>query len=282
MPLRIIPSLAAIFLFTSVSAAQTVRFDTNVGNFDVVLNPNDIPELQGHVDNFLGYVNGGHYDNLLINRTPANDFVMQLGRFSIESIFRPSDQSGFIDNRVEFTELFDPVIVDADGDETIDFDLSSLEDDNGTLNFRGTISLALSGGNSNSGTSEFFVNISDNASLDPKDGVTFNTLGQPEPDFVTFAVVPDMTTIDLINQLNNVNLFGGAFTDVRLLDNDTVVFVERAFVLPAVPLAASGGGSGSSESQSGGNSVTVPEPPTLVLAVGALMAISLLSRRKNF
>jgi len=70
--------------FVSNAMAQTVRFDTNVGNFDVVLNPNGISGLQGHVDNFLQYVEGGFYDNLLINRTP-NNFVMQLGRFQISN-----------------------------------------------------------------------------------------------------------------------------------------------------------------------------------------------------
>jgi len=254
---RIVPAVAAVLLLTSMGSAQTVRFDTNVGNFDVVLNPNDISGLQGHVDNFLAYVEGGFYDNLLINRTP-NNFVMQLGRFQIESIFPPSDSTGFIDN---IDNRFDPVIVDADGDGTVDFDLSSLEDINGTLNFRGTISLALSGTNSNSGTSEFFVNFVDNGNLDPTDG-----LGAA--DFVTFAMVPDMTTIDLINQLTNQNLFGGAFTDVRLLDNGTLVYVERAFILEGAPPEL--------------NAANIPEPPTLVLAVGALMLISVLSRHKNF
>ncbi len=253
-------------LLVSAAAAQTVRFDTNVGNFDVVLNPNDIPELQGHVDNFLGYVNGGFYDNLLINRTPDN-FVMQLGRFSIESIFVPMDQSGFIDNRDTFAELFDPVIVDEDDDGTVDFDTSMLS------NTRNTISLALNGTNSNSGTSEFFVNFRDNGNLDPSDGTG-------TADFVTFAMVPDMTTIDLINQLTVRNLFGSPFDDVRLLDNDTVVYVERAFVLSEPVAAASAGGSGSSAPLLSSSSFTVPEPSSFMLAAGALLAISLLPRRK--
>jgi len=160
-------------------------------------------------------------------------------------------------------DRFDPVIVDADGDGNVDFDLSSLEV-NGTLNVRGTISLALSGTNSNSGTSEFFINFVDNGNLDPTDGLN-------DADFVTFAMVPDMTTIDLINQLTNQNLFGGAFTDVRLLDNGTLVYVERAFILGGAPIEASGALAATA---------VVPEPPTLVLAVGALMLVSLLSRRK--
>jgi len=261
---RIIPALAVVLLSATLGSAQTVRFDTNVGNFDVVLNPHGIPELQGHVDNFLAYVDGGFYDNLLIHRTPANNFVMQLGRFQIESIFRPSDPSGFIDN---IANRFDPVIVDADNDGTVDFDTSALQDSNGLINTRGTISLALSGSNSNSGTSEFFVNIGDNGFLDPADG--------PGADFVTFAIVPDMTTIDLINQLNRVNLFPSvqtAHTDARLLDNDTLVYVERAFVLEGAIVPATAGLS----------AVNVPEPASIGLAIGALMLIFVLPRQKNF
>jgi len=236
------------------ASAQTVRFNTNVGNFDVVLNPEGRSELQGHVDNFLAYVDGGFYDNLLINRTPDN-FVMQLGRFQIDSIFQPSDSSDFIDN---VDSRFDPVIVDADNDGTVDFDTTEL------TNTRGTISLALSGSDSNSGTSEFFINVTDNSRLDPQEG-------PGAADFVTFAIVPDMSTIDLIFQLNRQNLFGGPFEDVRLLDNETLVFVEEAFVLAATPEGASGGGS----------MVSVPEPPSLVLAIGALVAICVLKPSKR-
>jgi len=94
-------------------------------------------------------------------------------------------------------------------------------------------------------------------------------------------MVPDMTTIDLINQLNNQTLvfapqtppstLDGVFTDVRLIDNGTLVYIERAFVLGGAPIEAAGALSAIA---------VVPEPPTLVLAAGALMLVSLLSRRK--
>jgi len=276
---RIVPALAAVLLFTSVGSAQTVRFDTNVGNFDVVLNPGEIPELQGHVDNFLQYVEGGHYDNLLLNRAddrnPANgndgnqadDFVLQFGRFRIDSIFQPSGSSTFIDNRdLMFPSVFVDGTSSQTADGTVDFDTTGLS------NTRGTISLALSGTNSNSGTSEFFINLGDNSMLDPQ-------VGPGPADFVTFAMVPDMTTIDLIFRLNNETLIfdnpnpliDGAFTDVALLDNGSLVYVERAFVLGGAPVEAAGALSAIA---------VVPEPPTLVLAAGALMLVSLLSRRK--
>ena len=173
MPSRFYCSLVIVCLYTAFASAQTVRFNTNVGNFDVVLNPDDNPDLQPHVDNFLGYVNGGFYNNLLLNRAddrndtdgndgnPDNDFVLQMGRFTINSIFRPDDSSGFNDN---ITDRFDPVIVDADEDGTVDFDTTGLS------NVRRTISLALSGSDSNSGTSEFFINLGDNTMLDPTPG----------------------------------------------------------------------------------------------------------------
>ena len=256
MLLRFCSTVVLGSLLCVSASAQTVRFDTNVGNFDVVLNPNGLTELLGHVDNFLAYVDGGFYNNLLIHRSPDN-FVMQLGRFQIGSIFPPNASSDFNDN---INNRFDPVTVDADNDGTVDFDTEGL------TNTRGMISLALSGTDSNSGTSEFFVNLSDNSRLDAQEG-------SGEADFVPFAFVPDMSTIDLIFKLKNENLFSGAFEDVRMLNNNTLVYVEKAFVIAATPE----GSSGSATLES----VSVPEPPSLVLAIGALVAIYVLKPSKR-
>jgi len=254
---RIAPALAAVLLFTSVGSAQTVRFDTNVGNFDMILNPDSDANLQVLVDNMLAYVEGGLYDNTVINRAvdgddndPSNDFVLQMGSFLIDSIFPAATADEFTANAIE---RFDPVIVDANGDGQVDF--------NAITNGRGTVSLALSGP-PNTGTSSFFINLGDNSGLDSQ-------------GFVPFARIEDMSTVDLIMQLNNVDVYSqpGNLTlkDIPLIDNGSLVFIERAFVLEGLPVAAS----------AGLNTENVPEPPTLVLAVGALMLISVLSRHKN-
>ncbi|MCH8840383.1 MAG: peptidylprolyl isomerase [Planctomycetes bacterium] len=271
MATRFLTALILGLALVPVATAQTVRFDTNVGNIDLVLNPMGLPELRAHVDNILAYVDAGRYENVVINRAdtgsnpndPEDDFVLQFGGFLTSSqVF-----SSFSD--FPSVESFDPVVVDFDGDGQVDFNTTEL------TNTRSTVTLALSGP-PNTGTNSFFVNVGDSSRLD-------------DQGFVPFARVVDMSTVDYIMNLDQRNLFGDpqsnpTFTDVPLLENDLQVFIERAFVLdpnPAVPLAASSTlsatPSGLGTSSSGGLQVlSIPEPPTLVLLVGALIALAAL------
>jgi len=248
-------------LIVPVSAQTVVRFDTNVGTFDMELNPTGNPNLQGHVDNLIAYVDSGRYDLTVINRA-AEGFVMQMGGFQLtDSLSLPNFFSSF-----PAVQSFGNVIVDADGDGTADFDLTGLD------NTRGTVSLALSGP-LNSGSSSFFINVGDNTG-------SLNAQG-----FIPFASIRDMATIDLILGLPQANLNDGglAADDVPLLDTNRLVFIERAFVLPttvadftammASGLAEDGEGALLSSSSAMSSGLTVPEPPALVLAVGALVAI---------
>jgi len=254
----------------SAAAAQTVRFDTNVGTFDMELNPTGNANLQGHVDNIISYVENGTYDLSVINRA-VEGFIMQMGGFQAPSSTLPGTFNGF-----PSIDSTDPVIVDADNNGTVDFDVTDL------LNVRGTVSLALSN-SANTGNSSFFVNLGTNTSLDAA-----------SMRFVPFAVINDMSTIDLIMSLNQFDYSGGGLAgdDVPFLEGNRLVIVERAFVvdtteigavelpLPAVvpdsesvlPLLAA------PQLQA----LSVPEPPTLVLAAAALMVISLLKRPSIF
>ncbi len=256
MPLRFLSSLAIVCLCVTSSLAQTVRFNTNVGNFDMVLNPDTDPNLQVLVDNMLAYVEGGLYDTTVINRAsdgddddPTNDFVLQMGSFLIDSIFPPATSEEFSANRIE---AFAPVIVDKDGDGQVDFKTVS--------NVRGTVSLALSSG-PNTGTSSFFINLGDNSFLDSQ-------------GFVPFAEIASMSTIDLIMQLDNVDLYSSpdlTFQDIPLIDNGSLVFIEEAFVLGEAPTTA----------PVGSDIQPVPELSSLILAAGAWMLMAAFTRRKN-
>ena len=277
MYLRVCSVVLIGCLLVFPASAQTVRFDTNVGTFDFELNPTGNPNLQGHVDNLLAYVESGRYDLTVINRA-AENFVMQMGGFQLDTLTLPANFSDF-----PAVESFGNVIVDADGDGTADFDLTGLD------NTRGTVSLALSGP-LNSGSSSFFVNLGDNTG-------SLNSQG-----FIPFATVSDMATIDLILGLPQADLGDGGLAgdDVPLLDNNQLVFVERAFVLltdeeEAMAMAlADDSVETMVEALSAGitspptsapivsdDSVTVPEPPALVLAIGALMLICVMKPSKG-
>ena len=70
------------------------------------------------------------------------------------------------------------------------------------------MSLAVSGGGPNTGTSSFFINLGDNSGLDSQ-------------GFVPFARIVDMTTVDGIMALEKTNLTGDpndlTFNNVPLL-----------------------------------------------------------------
>jgi len=265
--------LLGILLIAPAVAQTVVRFDTNVGTFDMELNPTGNPNLQGHVDNLIAYVDAGRYDLTVVNRA-AEGFVMQMGGFQLDTLVLPTAFSDF-----PSVPAFAPVIVDSDGDDVVDFDVTNL------LNTRGTVSLALST-TVNTGTSSFFINIGENTTLD------LDPLR-----FVPFASINDMATIDVIMGLQQGVLSDGglASADIPLLDDNRLVFVERAFVLAAVAddaaalmdggddlgdSLADGSSPPSGDSGSGSDALTVPEPPALVLAVGALVLIYLIKPSK--
>jgi cyclophilin family peptidyl-prolyl cis-trans isomerase len=262
--------------------AQTLRFTTNVGSFDMVLNPGDDANLQPLVDNLVAYVGLGRYHFSAINRaadgtTPAaaDDFVLQMGSFLG---FPPTPElwPGYLPR----IEALEPVTVDENGDGQVDFTALSNE--------RGTVSLALSAGNPNSGTSSFFVNLGDNAFLDSQ-------------GFVPFATIRNMETIDRIMSLQQTDLSSAAgqpgnlaFSDVPLTDRERLVVItdievieadaDFSFVGPiatALELARRGSASASSSSTRSTAPVSagsIPEPGT---AAGVLccLAPALLRRR---
>ena len=69
------------------ATAQIMRFTTNVGSFDMRLNPTNDPNLQPLVDNIVAYIGLGRYNHSAINRAVEfgpgadDDFVLQMGGF---------------------------------------------------------------------------------------------------------------------------------------------------------------------------------------------------------
>jgi cyclophilin family peptidyl-prolyl cis-trans isomerase len=290
---RLLSALAVAALLASVASAQVVRFQTTVGDFDMVLNPTHNALLQEHVDNMLKYVNEDRYRSSWINRAASN-FVLQMGGFYTSTKRPPLT--------VESLSPFftgDPVQGVPAGSEAL---LGS-----GLSNTVGTVSLALSGNpdgrttNQNSGSSSFFINAADNSRLDA--------------DFTVFAMIPDMTTVNKIMALTQVDRttdpsFGAqsgnlAFSNIPLQDDGKQVFIRRAFVVSdAMTLTMDNAGINSALAQSaaafaagvdttplsaaleaGGGvassplpvaSVAVPEPGSLLLMlIGALSVLGL-------
>jgi peptidyl-prolyl cis-trans isomerase A (cyclophilin A) len=108
-----------------------IRFETSHGAFTVELFPREAPLT---VENFLRYVDEGHFDGTIFHRIVPG-FVIQGG--GLDAQFRNKRTHAPIRNEAK----------------------------NGLKNTRGTLSMARTS-EVDSATSQFFVNLSDNAFLD--------------------------------------------------------------------------------------------------------------------
>lgn len=254
-------SLASGVFGASLSQATTVQIQTVMGDIVVNLFDKTTPIT---VQNFLGYVNSGAYNNTIIHRT-VDDFIIQGGGYSYDGSLPPSS----IDR----------------GDAITNEPLYS--------NVRGTITMAKIGyadSQTNkfiylldSATSEWFINTTDNSTqLDSKDHGAFTVFGQ---------VISGMDVVDAIQAVNRFNM-GSPFASIPLrnysyndysqnvtLTGDNFVMVTGVVVLDANPGTADGlsptpnklvnkkdsGGSGSSGS--------------LILALLGLLAAARWSKR---
>ena len=136
--------LSLLALTTNAVAATQVEFQTNKGNFTVELYPEKAPKT---VDNFLQYVNDGYYVGTIFHRV-INNFMIQGGGFERDLFEKPTKAP--IEN----------------------------ESNNGLKNTAGTIAMARTQ-DPNSATSQFFINLKDNAFLD---------YTSPRPDKIGYCV----------------------------------------------------------------------------------------------
>lgn len=132
--IRFFPILLIVFGLMAGNAdaaeAPRVRLVTSVGDIVLELDPDKAPKS---VENFLGYVRSGFYDGTIFHRVISN-FMIQGGGF---------------------TRDFDKKATQAP---------ITNEADNGLKNERGTIAMARTG-EPHSATSQFFINVQDNPSL---------------------------------------------------------------------------------------------------------------------
>ena len=186
----------------SAQAANTlVRVHTTQGLIDFKLLDDEAPIS---VANFLAYVNGGDYASVMIHRSVPG-FVIQSGgyRWPDGGSVAKIASRGAIKNEFSATRS----------------------------NLRGTVAMAKIGGNPDSATSEWFVNLSNNASnLDNQNG-----------GFTVFARVtaPGMAVADKIAKLKVINA-GSPFNELPVVNwiSGTVerthaVLLTRTAVLPS-------------------------------------------------
>ncbi|PLX46324.1 MAG: cyclophilin [Deltaproteobacteria bacterium] len=139
MKKMLLMGLAALLMFSTACASADdkkpkVLLETSLGKIVLELDAEKAPVS---TKNFLGYVDSGHYDGLIFHRVIGN-FMVQGGGFTPDMV--PKKGGAPIKN----------------------------EAGNGLKNLRGTIAMARTNV-VDSATSQFFINVVDNAFLDHKD-----------------------------------------------------------------------------------------------------------------
>jgi peptidyl-prolyl cis-trans isomerase A (cyclophilin A) len=145
-------SLSALNSF----AGTEVLFKTTKGDFVVELDDEKSPKT---VENFIGYVKSNFYSDTIFHRV-INGFMVQGGGFTKD---------------MQQKKTLAPI---------------AIESQNGLKNYKYTIAMARTS-DPNSATSQFFINVKDNAMLDypSRDGFGYTVFGK---------VISGMATIDEI------------------------------------------------------------------------------------
>jgi peptidyl-prolyl cis-trans isomerase A (cyclophilin A) len=152
-------SLLSASVWAQNTTTPKVTLQTSAGAIVVELNPAKAPKS---VENFLQYVKDKHYDGTIFHRV-MNGFMIQGGGLTAD-----------MNQKVTRTPI-------------------PLEANNGLKNDRGTIAMARTG-NPNSATSQFFINVVDNAMLNA-----------PQPDGYGYAVFGKVVSgMDVVDKIRAV------------------------------------------------------------------------------
>ena len=204
-------SLLSAFVLTLALAlpthshATTVRMQTSLGAIDVVLFDTAAPLT---VANFLNYMKSGAYNSSFFHRSVPG-FIIQGGGYTFDGAL----------NTV--------VVIPKNAPVKNEFSASR-------SNLRGTIAMAKMGGDPNSATSEWFINLADNSSnLDSQNG-GFTVFGQ--------ITASSMAVVDAVAALQRVYV-NDTFSDLPLISVPTSGSIQKSNLvivnaLTRLPLAA--------------------------------------------
>ena len=192
----ILPGLLAEVAFGG--GAPVARFQSVLGDFDVLLNPVAAPIS---VANFTAYANRGAYDTTVVHRSttynPAEIQIVQGGGFKLSG------------------NSIDPLVTDP-----------PIPLEGGLANARGTLAMARST-NPNSATTQWFLNLADNTGLDLNYAVFGRVLGPG------ISVVDAIGGVDVYDASPSL---GPVFTELPLFNPELIVgnlvLIESVRVAP--------------------------------------------------
>jgi cyclophilin family peptidyl-prolyl cis-trans isomerase len=161
--------------------STVVRMNTNMGNIDIELFDGTAPAT---VTNFKRYIAAGRLDETIFHRS-VSGFVLQGGGFRFENGVGATPVQTYAPVNNEFSRL----------------------------NLARTIAMAKLGGDPNSATSQFFINLVNNPSLDTQNG-GFTVFGKVVRGWNIVEAIAGLETRNL-----NQQLVGNAFSEVPIRPN---------------------------------------------------------------
>ena len=194
---HLLATLAICFgLASVVEASRFAVIDTTDGPIVLELDEKKAPIS---VANFARYAEDGYYDNTVFHRV-IPDFMIQGGGFDHHGNYPQG-----IHDKSAHGGIREPI---------------KNEWENGLKNTRGSIAMARLGGQADSATSQFFINLKDNGFLDqPRDGAGYAVFGK---------VISGMDVVDEIAGVQTVSVGRMANVPAREVLIKTVKMLSRA------------------------------------------------------
>jgi len=235
--------------------ATIVHVETVLGDFDINLYDNATPAT---VTNFLGYVQNGDFSDSIFHRSVTN-FIVQSGGFRTDL----NAQVTNIPTNPAVTN--EPVY----------------------SNIRGTIAMAKLGGDPNSATSQWFINLTNNAAgLDTDNGgfTVFGEVTGSGMDVIdTIAALPKFAFAAPFGELPLQEYSSTDFTNGLAVDNTHLIIVKAITVIDSTVDSAGAAGLNPTPTTASG---TTPPPAVGGGGGGALSLLGLLGlflmNRKRF
>lgn len=251
--------LALTAALPNTANATIVRVETVLGDFEINLYDNATPAT---VANFLNYVQTGAYTDSIFHRS-VSGFIVQSGGFS--------------------TDLNAQISAIATNPAVVNEPVYS--------NVSGTIAMAKLGGDPNSATSQWFINLANNAAnLDGQNG-GFTVFGEVTGNGMTIIdaleALPKFAFASPLGELPLQNYTSVDFTNGVSVDNTHLIIVTAISVIDSTVDSAGAAGLTPTPTTAGGSGGTPPPPVGGgggggSLSLFALLGLLLMNRKRLF
>lgn len=177
------------------------RFETSLGDIFVELLPADAPAT---VENFLGYVRRGVYNNSIIHRSVPG-FIIQGGGYTYENgVFRSLPASAPVRNEFKVS------------------------------NVRGTLAMAKLGFNPDSATNQWFFNLTDNSQNLNNQNSGFTVFGRIISGIEVMDRIANVQTFRInSNELTNIPLLG--YNSGQAVLSSNIIFIRSITTMDSLP-----------------------------------------------